>query len=653
MSHALSTLDRSLTVPPYRQIFVPLADGTRLAARLWLPESAAPAPLVLEWIPYRQSDNTATGDAMMHGFFAAHGIAAMRIDLRGSGNSDGLLRDEYLAQEQDDAVEVIAWIARQAWCNGNVGMIGISWGGFAALQIAARRPPALKAIITCCSTDDRYSDDVHYMGGALLTDGLQWGSGLFTQLGRPLDPAHVGERWREGWLSRLAGMEPPLAHWLAHGDRDAFWRHGSVCEDYQAIECAVYAVGGWTDGYCDAILRLMHHLDAPRKGLIGPWTHVYPTWGLPGPAIDFLGECLRFWRQWLQGENTGIMDEPMLRLWQGEGLRADPRGMTLGGQWLSAPGWPASHARQDFYLDDNRLITQPSAPAAPLMIDTPMHCGMTGGEWCPLDGGGGAPEFQADQRSDDGLSQCFDTPRLTAPLTLCGKAALEVAVAFESPSALLVLRLNEVSADGHSARVTFGVHRLTRPAGVAPGEPFRVRLPFKGVAYRFSPGCRLRLALSTAYWPMVWAEPGQGPVRLWPDGAVLQLPGPGDAITLDDPAFGAPRSAPPHPHEVVSPEVTRRQVEWDVGAGIHRVVMDAQRQHTRIGELCFGSEGHEVYTIGALAESARMETHRVQRYTRPGWDIRLECDTSLAWQAGGLVLTSRYQAGTSKNLTRV
>lgn len=243
MSQASSTVDFSLQIPSYRQIFVPLADGTRLAARLWLPEHATPAPLVLEWIPYRQSDNTATIDAMMHGFFAAHGIAALRIDLRGSGNSDGLLRDEYLAQEQDDAMEVIAWLARQPWCNGNVGMIGISWGGFAAL----------------------------------LTDGLQWGSGLFTQLGRPLDPAHVGERWREGWLSRLAGMEPPLAHWLAHSERDAFWRHGSVCENYQAIECAVYAVGGWTDGYCDAILRLMQHLDAPRKGLIGPWTHVYPT----------------------------------------------------------------------------------------------------------------------------------------------------------------------------------------------------------------------------------------------------------------------------------------------------------------------------------------------------------------------------------------
>lgn len=338
------------------------------------------------------------------------------------------------------------------------------------------------------------------------------------------------------------------------------------------------------------------------------------------------------------------MDEPMLRLWQGEGLRADPRGITLGGHWLSAPGWPASHAQADFYLDDNRLVQQPPAPAAPIVIATPLHCGMTGGEWCPLDGGGSAPEFQADQRSDDGLSWCFDTPWLTDTLSLCGNASLDVAVAFDSPSALLVLRLNEVSADGHSARVTFGVHRLTRPKGVAPGESFRVSLSLKGVAYRFSAGCRLRLALSTAYWPMVWAEPGQGAVQLWTDGALLQLPGPGDAITGDGPAFGAPRSAPPHPHEVVAPEVTRRQVEWDVGAGVHRVIMDAQRQQTRIGELRFGSQGHEVYTIGALAESARMEAHRVQRYTRPGWDIKLECDTELAWQAGRLVLTSRYQA---------
>ncbi|TCL05485.1 CocE/NonD family hydrolase [Sodalis ligni] len=636
------TIDNTLTVPAFRQITVPLSDGTQLTARLWLPNGPGRVPLVLEWIPYRQSDNTAVGDSMTHGYFAAHGIAAMRIDLRGSGNSGGLLRDEYLSQEQDDAVEVIAWIAGQSWSNGNVGMIGISWGGFAALQIAARRPPALKAIITCCSTDDRYTDDVHFMGGALLTDGLQWGSGLFTQLGRPLDPAYVGDGWREQWLARLEGMEPPLAHWLAHMERDDYWRHGSVNENYRDIQCAVYAVGGWTDGYSDAILRLMEHLDVPRKGLIGPWTHIYPNWGTPGPAIDFLGECLRFWRHWLLGEQTGIMDEPMLHLWQGEQLRPYPSSLTLDGHWITASQWPATTNHHDFYLGDG-LLTDAPAAAAPLLIDTPAHCGAMGGEWCPLDGGGNAPEFQGDQRADDGLSVCFDTPVLEAPLILCGKAELTVDIAFETPSAMLVLRLNEVDVHGHSARVTFGIHRLSRP-DVPAGQTFPVVLPLKGVVYRFSAGCRIRLALSTAYWPMAWAEPGQGPVQILPATGRFRLPLRTESLPDKPDAFGPPRSAPALDHEVMAPEVTARRLSWDAGSNTHRLTMDAQRQKTRIGELSFDSEGHEAYEIGATAETASWQAERRQRYQRPGWHIELRSESRLAWQNGGLVLNSSYSA---------
>lgn len=640
-------VEPSLAVPAYRQIVIPLSDGVKLAARLWLPEGEATVPLVLEWIPYRQSDNTAVGDSMIHGFFAAHGMAAMRIDLRGSGNSTGLLQDEYLAREQDDAVEVIAWIAAQAWCNGSVGMIGISWGGFAALQIAARRPPALKAIITCCSTDDRYADDVHFMGGALLTDGLQWGSGLFTQLGRPLDPAHVGAGWRDLWLKRLEGMEPPLGRWLAHMERDDFWRHGSVCENYDDIQCAVYAVGGWTDGYSDAILRLMANLDVPRKGLIGPWTHIYPNWGTPGPAIDFLGVCLRFWRQWLLGEETGIMDEPMLDLWQGEHLRSEPSSLTLDGHWITAPGWPAGSQTRDFYLADGELSDLP--PPAPMdvsahtLIDTPMHCGLMGGEWCPLDGGGNAPEFQSDQRQDDGLSVCFDTPVLDEPLILCGKAGLEVDIAFDSPSAMVILRLNEVAADGRSARITFGIHRLERP-DVPAGQAFKVVLPLKGVAYRFSPGCRVRLALSTTYWPMAWAEPGQGAVKLFAHTAVFRLPSRPDSVLDRAQPFGPARSASALAHEVLAAEVTSRQVLWDAASGTHRLTMDAIRQKTRIGELSFDGEGHETYDIGATPESAHWKAVRTQRYHRTGWHIELQSETSLRWQDDALVLTSRYEA---------
>ena len=216
---------------------------------MWLPvdAEASPVPAILEYLPYRRREGTAERDALTHPYVAGHGYACVRVDMRGSGDSEGVLTDEYLPLEQDDAVEVIAWLAAQPWCTGRVGMMGHSWGGFNALQVAARRPPALRAILTSCSTDDRYADDIHYMGGALLLDNLRWASTMFAHNSRPPDPAVVGDRWRELWLARLRGSGLWLDTWLRHQRRDAFWRQGSVCEDFSAIECPVFAVGGWLD----------------------------------------------------------------------------------------------------------------------------------------------------------------------------------------------------------------------------------------------------------------------------------------------------------------------------------------------------------------------------------------------------------------------
>ena len=262
-----------------------MSDGCRIAARIWLPAGAeaAPAPAILEYIPYRKRDFMRARDEPIHRYFAQNGYAAVRVDLRGSGDSDGVLLDEYTQQELDDALEIIAWIAAQPWCSGAVGMMGISWGGFNALQVAALDPPALKAIITLCSTDDRYADDAHYMGGCLLNENLQWGAILMTYCAYPPDPHIVGERWRAMWRERLDHLVPFPALWLQHQWRDGFWKHGSVCEDYGAIKCAVYAIGGWADGYSNAVPRLMHGLSCPRKGLIGPWAHRFPHNGVPGP----------------------------------------------------------------------------------------------------------------------------------------------------------------------------------------------------------------------------------------------------------------------------------------------------------------------------------------------------------------------------------
>ncbi|MBP0615903.1 CocE/NonD family hydrolase [Jiella mangrovi] len=632
---------------PFRQIVIPLSDGTRLTARLWLPElqPGRTAPVVMEWIPYRQSDLTAIWDSMMHGYFAENGIAAIRVDLRGSGNSEGLLRDEYLRQEQDDALEVIAWLAGQDWCNGNVGMIGISWGGFAGLQIAARRPPALKAIVTCCSTDDRYSDDVHFMGGGLLIDGIQWGAGLFSQLGRPADPAHVGDRWREIWQNRLDHLEPPLAGWLAHMERDEFWKHGSICENYADIECAVYAATGWTDGYSDPVLRLMENLSCPRKGLIGPWTHIYPNWGIPGPKIGFLDECLRWWKHWLCGEDTGIMDEPRLRLWMGEDLVPHPRRPEIGGGFVAVSGWPAEGEPAVFHVADGRLTSAAAAETDPIRIDTPQTLGALGGEWCPLDGGGDGPEFQSDGRMDDALSVCFDTERLARPLEAFGIPRLRLDLAMDGDKATVIVRLNEIHESGRSARVTFAIRRITRPEGIAAGERFSAEIPLKGVAYRFGEGRRMRVAISTSYWPMVWPELKAGAVTLYPDATSLLLPSrPDDAVEENAP-FGPPVSAAPIASETIEAGAIRRTVTIEAETGRTTVEQKGGPKLWRQEGLTLGDVTNHGYTI--LPDdptSARAYFESIQRFERPGWAVRLEALTEVSVIEGRLHLKSSYDA---------
>ncbi len=352
---------------PSREIentWIPMPDGCRLAARIWLPADAEehPVPAILEYLPYRKNDGTALRDSIRHPNFAGHGYACIRVDMRGSGDSDGILYDEYLPQEQEDGLEIIRWIAAQPWCTGAVGMIGISWGGFNGLQIAARRPPQLKAIITLCSTDDRYADDVHYMGGCLLgSDMPGWASTMLALNAQPPDPRFVGERWRDMWLARLEQTPPFIEAWLTHQRRDAFWKHGSVCEDYAAITCPVYAVGGWADAYTNAIPRLLAGLTCPRKGLIGPWAHNYPEEGIPGPAIGFQQECLRWWDHWLKGIDTGLMQEPLLRVWLQKSVPPQAHYTFRPGRWVAEPQWPAANIRSEIYsLNVDGTLTPPS-----------------------------------------------------------------------------------------------------------------------------------------------------------------------------------------------------------------------------------------------------------------------------------------------------
>ncbi|MER6987983.1 CocE/NonD family hydrolase [Saccharopolyspora hirsuta] len=511
--------------------WIPMSDGTRLAARIWRPVSsdAEPVPAVLEFIPYRQRDLTARRDHVNHPYLAGHGYACARVDLRGSGDSEGLLVDEYLEQELQDGAEVLAWLADQPWCSGRTGMMGISWGGFNALQVASRRPPSLAAIAVLSCSDDRYADDVHYMGGCLLGDNLSWASTMFAYNSCPPDPATFGPGWRHQWYERLAACEPWLVEWLRHQRRDAFWEHGSVCEDYRSVACPVLAVSGWADGYSNAVFRLMQHLDVPRRGLIGPWSHKYPHLGQPGPAIGFLQELVRWWDHWLRDVDNGVMDGPMLRVWMQDSVPPSTAYDERPGRWVGEPAWPSPHVQRMRCPLGQHLIARPgeAPPSRPLSVESPLSVGQFAGKWCSYNA---PPDLPYDQREEDGGSLVFDTAPLAERCEILGGPVAEIDLEVDRPSAMLAVRLSDVAPDGRATRVTYGLLNLTHrdghaePAPLQPGVRYLVRVQLNGVAQAFPPGHQIRMSLSTSYWPLAWPPPEPVQLTVHPENSALELP---------------------------------------------------------------------------------------------------------------------------------
>jgi hypothetical protein len=525
--------------------WIPLRDGARLAARVWLPADADadPVPAILEAVPYRLSDGMATRDVSIHPYWAARGYACVRVDLRGSGESDGVLEDEYHPQEQEDLLEVIAWIAARPWCSGGVGMTGISWGGFNSLQLAARRPPALKAIITLMSTDDRYADDVHYKGGCVLaTDLLHWSTCMLHWQCQPPHEAAVGAGWRELWEQRLAANRPWIHSWLAHQRRDDYWKHGSVCEDYAAIETPVYAIGGWTDGYTNSVLRLLEGLPGPRKGLIGPWPHAFPHNVTPGPAIGFLQEALRWWDHWLKGVDTGIMEEPMLRVWMQDSTLPIPWMDEIPGRWVAEEAWPSSRVDPRRWRLDADGVMRDAAGVSRVDVDTAAALGADGGRFrvrgsqlCGADAGawcaeGQPSDFAPDQRAAEGQSLCFTSPPLTEGMEILGHPRLTLRFASDEPLALVAARLDDVAPDGVSKLITTQVFNLAHreshesPSALVPGRVHVVTIPLDAIAESFPEGHRLRLALSPTYWPWAWPSPRPVTLTVIAGESELELP---------------------------------------------------------------------------------------------------------------------------------
>jgi putative CocE/NonD family hydrolase len=566
---------RRVTAFPHRvtedETWIRMPDGCRLAARIWRPVDATPVPAILEYLPYRKRDLTADRDAQNHAWFAGNGYAGVRVDLRGSGDSDGVLEDEYTQQEFEDGLAILRWLAEQPWCTGDVGMLGISWGGFNGLQIASLRPPELKAVVTLCSTDDRYADDVHHMGGCLLGDNLSWASTMLDQNACPPDPALVGERWREMWLERLARSGLWLEKWLRHQRRDDYFRHGSVCEDYGAIQCPVFAVSGWADGYCNAVFRLLEGLRVPRQGLVGPWAHTYPHLGVPGPAIGFLQECRRWFDHWLKGIDTGLMDEPMLRVWMQDSAPPSAYYAYRPGRWVAEPTWPSDAIRPTSLklTPGHRLMAADVDVAeAELGIRSPLSVGLYGGKWCSYNA---PPDLPHDQRDEDGGAIIFQTGALREPLEILGQPTATLVLAVDQPVAMLAARLIDIQPDGKATRVSYGLLNLThrdsdaQPTALEPGRRYRVTLQLKHIAQRFPAGHAVRLSISTVYWPIAWPAPTPVKLTLFTGSSHLTLPV-RPARDADDRLrpFDEPEAAPPLTRTVIRPGRSHWKVTRDL-----------------------------------------------------------------------------------------
>ncbi|MEM6823577.1 MAG: CocE/NonD family hydrolase [Pseudomonadota bacterium] len=636
MDEILIRTDFPREVREIENTWIPMPDGTLLAARIWLPKDAEedPVPAILEYLPYRKRDGTVERDHLTHPYFAGFGYAGVRVDMRGTGDSEGVCLGEYLAQEQDDCLAVIAWLAEQPWCSGKVGMIGISWGGFNGLQVAARRPSALGAVISLCSTDDRYADDIHFMGGCMLTDKLSWGATAFSIANTPPDPAIVGEgRWRDMWLERLENNGLWMLDWFRHQRRDAFYAHGSVCEDYSDISIPVYMVGGWADGYTNAILRTLQHLPGPRKGLIGPWGHKYPHFAKPGPRIGFLQECLRWWDQHLKCHSTGIMDEPELRAWIQDPSPPAPHHQTRPGYWVAEPSWrDAAPQIWSLYPNASGMSDEPDPSA--LSICSPETAGAGSGVWCIY---GLDPDGPLDQNTEAGLMTSFETEPLQEDIALLGFPHFRAEVESSTAQANLAATLSSLDDEGRATLISYGVLNLAHrdghsdPKPMPHGQPETISVQLNACGQRISKGQRLRLSLSSAYWPVIW--PAQDRAKLTLTGARLDLPV--RAIRDSDralPEFPGPESATPMATKTLTEGSFRRTRTIDQVTGVETTEMHSAtgaETHLHTG-ITVDYENTATFSIHPGDPNSATGLQRWRKsYARGEWKANLRTEVSV------------------------
>jgi predicted acyl esterase len=462
----------------------------------------------------------------------------------------------------------------------------------------------------------------------------------------------VGERWRDMWMERLENEPFLVIPWLSHPHRDDYWKHGSVCEDFDAIEIPVYMVGGWIDGYPNAVPRFLEGASGPRKGLIGPWAHLYPHHALPGPEIGFLQECLRFWDHCLKGVDNGIMDEPMLRAWIEDPVEPLPGYAVREGRWVAEPVWPpVDPGELRLHLNAEGLGAE-AGGAATLEVASDERQGRDAGNWI---GWGRDTDWPTDQRAEDALSLTFDSAPLEADVDALGFVDARLRLAADRPSAFVAVRLCEVDPEGRSTLVTRGILNLSHrrshehPEPMEPGRFEDVDVRLKVIGHRFAAGNRLRIAISPAYWPWIWPSPT--PVRLSLEtGAASWVSIPARAPRPEDDAlapFDPPEAAPPPPFtRLPHGPMVRTHLE-DIGSGRLEIVNDFDFFGCRRlpDGLEYTEHARDRFTIvRGDPLSAKVECDWEMNVGRDDWRTRVEASASMTSTATHFVVTNVVEA---------
>ena len=530
-----------------REVWIPMADGVRLAADLYLPQGGEPGarfPVLLEYLPYRKTESRGRNHSL-YSYFVQRGYVVARVDIRGTGNSEGrLIPHEYSETEHVDGDVVIDWLSRQPWSSGNVGMFGISWGGFNAIQMAVREPPALKAIIAVDATEDLYQEDVHYMDGILHLDSWEMSQDLDNA--RPGAPDYVID---EAYFQNRFDTEPWMLTYKKQQRDGPFWDRASARDKHQRIRIPSFHIGGWYDGYRNSLPRMLEKAAGPVKALIGPWSHAFPNEPYPNPGMEWRREAVRWFDQWLKGIETGIMDEPRFAVYVREWHQPGPYLEFVPGRWRWEQGWPIERIEQRLLYPqpDHGLAETRPAEAVHRLRNVPSTGVEAGG---PVMWWG---DVAPDQRPTDAFSLVYDSAPLAEATEILGRPLAKLRVSADAPRANWIARLSDVAPDGTVTLVAGaafnGSHRNSarEPEALVPGEWFPLEIEMHLTSWVFPKGHRIRLAVSNAQWPMLWPTPE-------PLTSQLQIGGPGaSALTLPvvppqehpaAPAFADPRPDP-------------------------------------------------------------------------------------------------------------